>query len=451
MKWIKRLVAVIAVTVLLLAIVPLFVSLDDYRPQIERMASEKLKQPVRVKNLRLAGLPLPHVVAEGIEIGKSDIKIGRIAVTPDLVSMLTDTKVIRSIEISGLTLNQHALNRIPLWTKTDHKARPSGLTVRLQSVRLDNALLQLQKASFGPFDARVAIAADGAPEKADISTRDGKLRLTITPSGGNFALDLQAKGWRPPLGPPLLFDELAIKGIATLNGADLPDVRAKLYSGTVTGKTTIGWQKGLQLKGSYAVNAVELRDLVPLFSPETRLSGRLTAKPVFSASAPKPEMLKNVLKLETPFDIRDGVLQGIDLKKAATNLISRDSSGETRFDTLSGHFAMNRGTRRITRLQVASGSLAADGHVTIATNQALTGRINAQVKAGTVAAATVPLNVSGTLDSPLVLPTGASMAGAAVGTAILGPGVGTTIGAKVGNWAESLFGGGKEEPENQKK
>ncbi len=65
---------------------------------------------------------------------------------------------------------------------------------------------------------------------------------------------------------------------------------------------------------------------------------------------------------------------------------------------------------------------------------------NAQVNAGSVTAAAIPLNVSGTLDTPILLPTGASLAGAAVGTAILGPGAGTSVGAKVGNWAEGLFG-----------
>ncbi len=54
----------------------------------------------------------------------------------------------------------------------------------------------------------------------------------------------------------------------------------------------------------------------------------------------------------------------------------------------------------------------------------------------------MPLNVSGTLDSPMALPTGASVTGAALGTAVLGPGIGTSVGAKVGNWAEGLFGGG---------
>jgi len=246
---------------------------------------------------------------------------------------------------------------------------------------------------------------------------------------------------RLPAGPPILFDELLLKGVATLNDASFGEVKAKLYGGTVAGSTSAAWQRGMQLKGQYTVNDLELRDLVPLFSPKTRVTGRLTAKPVFSATAASAGKIADVLKLDTPFNVRDGVLQGIDIQKAATNLIRKDSSGETRFDTLSGHFALDRGTQRITNLKVVSGALAADGNVTITPNKDLSGRINAQIKAGTVAAATVPLNVSGNLDSPLLLPTGASMAGAAVGTAILGPGVGTSVGAKIGNWADSLFGG----------
>jgi hypothetical protein len=56
----------------------------------------------------------------------------------------------------------------------------------------------------------------------------------------------------------------------------------------------------------------------------------------------------------------------------------------------------------------------------------------------------IPLNVSGTLDAPLLYPTGGTMAGAAVGTAILGPGFGTSVGAKVGGWAERLLGKKRE-------
>ena len=180
--------------------------------------------------------------------------------------------------------------------------------------------------------------------------------------------------------------------------------------------------------------------LAAIFSPNARISGRLSAKPVLNANAANLEKLGASLRIETPFQIQSGVLRGVDIRKAATSLLTKDSSGETRFDQLSGHLVMAGGTQRFSNLKVVSGALAADGNVTIAADRSLSGRINAQVSAGSVTAANVPLNVSGTVDSTLVLPTGASVAGAAVGTAILGPGVGTTVGAKVGNWAEGLFG-----------
>jgi uncharacterized protein involved in outer membrane biogenesis len=443
MKWFKRLVVLCLLLVAALGIVPFFVSVDDYRPKIEKLLSERIKEPVRLKSLRLAGLPLPHLVIEGVEIGKSDVTVGTIAVTPDLLSLLGDIKVIRNVSISGLVINQRALDRLPLWVASDPRAKPANFTVLVRSVSLDDAMLKLQKNSFGPFDARVSISGTGQPERADITARDGKFKLAIKPAGKKFNIEVQAKDWRLPAGPPIHFTELQVKGVATLDDANLPEVRAKLYGGTVNGQITLGWQKGLQMKGNYAVNDVELRDLVPLFSPKTQVSGRLTAKPVFSANAPNAEQLKNALKLETPFDIRDGVLQGIDIQKAASSLLTKDSSGQTRFDILSGQFAMERGTQRITKLKVSSGSLAADGNVTIAPNKALSGRINAKVSVAGMASATVPLNISGTVDSPLALPTGAAVTGAAIGTAIL-PGVGTAAGAKVGDWAEGLFGGGKK-------
>jgi hypothetical protein len=162
---------------------------------------------------------------------------------------------------------------------------------------------------------------------------------------------------------------------------------------------------------------------------------------VFSADAAKAEQLANALRLETPFDVQNGVLHGTDIKKAATSLISRDGGkgGETRFDKLSGHLAMDRGTRRFTQLNVVSGSLAADGNVTISPKDDLSGRINTKVQSS-VGSAGVPLNVTGTVASPLLYPTGGTVAGAAAGTAVLGPGVGTSVGAKVGQWTEGLFG-----------
>jgi hypothetical protein len=100
---------------------------------------------------------------------------------------------------------------------------------------------------------------------------------------------------------------------------------------------------------------------------------------------------------------------------------------------------MERGTYRFTQLRMASGGLAARGHVTMAPSKALSGQLNASAK-GVGAAANIPLTVAGTLDSPMVYPNTTALIGAAAGTAVLGPGLGTAAGAKLGEIAEGLFG-----------
>ena len=442
MKWLKRGGIVIGVIVVILAAIPLFVSLDDYIPRIEQAISARIKEPVKIGSLKASGLPLPHVTVSGIAIGKTeDIKVGKVTVSPDLLSLLGSTKVIRSIEIDSLVLTQKGADKIPVWAGSDGDKADAAPAVRVESIKLDNAILKLQKATFGPFDASLDLSGDGKLRSASIVTQDGKLKATIKPEGSKFLIDANARGWKVPVGPAIHFDELVVKGVATLNDANLEEVRAKLYGGTVAGKMTVSWAKGVLLKGDAAVSQVEIKPLLQALGRPAKMSGSLTAKPAFLANAAKGEQLANALRIETPFDVQNGVLYGTDIKKAATSLISRDGGkgGETRFDKLSGHLVMDRGTRRFTQLVVVSGSLAADGNVTISSRDDLSGRINTKVQSS-VGSAGVPLNVTGTVNNPLLYPTSGTVAGAAAGTALLGPGVGTSVGAKAGQWTEGLFG-----------
>jgi hypothetical protein len=236
-----------------------------------------------------------------------------------------------------------------------------------------------------------------------------------------------------------VFDALDIKGVATVTEATFSEISAKLYGGTATGNATVGWQKGMQLKGKLDLGQVELTNLVPIVSPGTKMSGKLNAKPVFSAAAADGSQLLAALHLETSFDVQHGVLHGVDIEKAAMKLMGKGAGGgETHFDHLSGHVVRDRLAYKFTGLKISSGVLAADGDVGISPRQELSGRVNAKVNAlGT--SATVALNVSGTVHSPSVFPTGGTMAGAAIGTAIL-PGIGTGVGAKAGQMLEGLFG-----------
>ncbi|MFA4970643.1 MAG: hypothetical protein WC540_13545 [Sulfuritalea sp.] len=441
MKWLKRVLIAFAVLLVIAAALPFFISLDDYIPRIEEAISAKLKEPVSIKSIRFAALPLPRVTVDGITVGKTeDIKLGKVTLIPDLFSLLQSTRILKSIEIDSLVLTRAAIDKIPGWAKSNVPESPQQPpTVLVESIRFVNVVVKLGEGNFGPFDARVRLNSRNEPEDASIATQDGHLKALIKPDGAKYLIDATAKSWTLPIGPALVFDELIIKGVATHNDASLDQVTARLYGGTVVGKTNINWRKGLRLDGSLDVSELELQQVASMLSPGTHVSGRLTAKPVFSASAPSADQLMKALRLETPFNIKQGTLHGVDIQKAATNLIKQGTTGgETRFEHLSGHLVVEHGSHHFTQLRIASGALGADGKVSVSPGKELSGRINAQVKAvGT--SANVPLNVGGTVGSPLLYPTGATMAGAAVGTVILGPGLGTSVGAKVGGWAADLF------------
>lgn len=421
------------------AALPYFFSLNDYIPQIEQEASTRLGEPVSIKHISFAALPEPHATVEGVALGAGgDVKFGKVQVVPDVFSLLQPTRVIKRIEIDSLVLTKNGIGKIRKWARPVSGSQPARL--RIESIRLDNARFDDGRAGFGPFDARLALDGRGEPESASIATRDGKVRALVKFADSAYQIDVHAKSWTLPLGPALVFDELTVRATITGKHADLSEVSARLYGGEVVGKAAIDWDQGLRLDGSFDVSQMELQQLAAILSSGTHFSGRLNAKPVFSASAPDVDQIMNVLHLESPFSVRNGELHGVDIRKAATSL-SRTSGGDTHFEQLSGYLAMARGGYRFTQLRIASGSLTVDGDVSVSPGKKLSGRINAKVKEiGT----SVPLNVAGTVDAPLLYPTGAAMAGAAVGTVVLGPGLGTSVGAKVGNWAEGLFGGRKK-------
>jgi len=456
MKWLKRILIALALLLVLALALPFFITLDDYIPQIEKAASDRLREPVTIASIRFAALPLPHVTIEGVTVGKSrDVEVGKVTVTPDLFSLWQPTRVIKRIEIDGLTLTQQGISKIPGWVKSD-SAQPDAAEpplARVESILLSNAQVAIGKSGFGPFGAHVSLDSKSEPIEAAITTQDGKFKALIKPEGSTYLVEVSAKAWTLPVGQPLLFDELNLKGVATLNDIALNQVNARLYGGSAQGKVHANWQKGIQLKGNLDIHQLQVQQVAAMLSLKSHVSGKLDAKPVFSAALATTDKFADnfmgALRLTMPFSIQNGVLRGVDIEKAATHLSKQGTSGgETHFETLSGHLQLSQRSYRFTQLKIASGSLSVDGDVNISPKKALAGRINAHVSL-MGGSASVPLNVTGTVDSPTLFPTGAAMTGAAIGTVLMGPGLGTAVGVKVGDWVDGLFG--KKEPQKKPK
>ena len=431
-----RSAAVLAALIAILVIVPFFVTLNDYIPAVEREFAAIVREPVSIDNLYASALPVPHARIDGITIGKSEeIRIGKVTFTPNPWSLLRSRKVIRSVDVEDVMMSQQALAILASLTEQDSG---SG-NIHVEKIRLKDATVKLDQSSFGPFDLHVQVSSAAERGELVLKTRDGSLKARVMPDGERFVLDISAQGWTPPIGPAVRFDELRIAGIARGRQVELTDIGGRLYGGTLAGKAVVSWGKGVSLKGNLDLNQIELKQGMMLISPKSRLSGRLDAKPAFSARAESFSQLDDALRIEARFTVHKGVLHGFDLIGAIGSLAGgATQGGDTRFDDLAGHLSAERRTYRFTNLVIAASGLAARGNVSISPSRALSGQLNTHTQAFGKTAS-IPLTVAGTLDSPLVYPSPSAIAGAAAGTVILGP-AGTAAGAKLGEMIEGMLG-----------
>jgi len=202
----------------------------------------------------------------------------------------------------------------------------------------------------------------------------------------------------------------------------------------------------LRVSAELEPRQVDIEGLVQAFGRQTAVAGKFSGQTTLAAEAGELGALIRSLHTRTTFSVQPATLTRLDLAKAVTTAgISR--GGTTPLDELTGTLD-TQGTAdgivmRYSGLKARSGVLIASGNLKLF-NRKLDGEVAVDLVDGVVG---VPLKVGGSMSDPEVSLTGGALAGAAVGTALL-PGVGTAIGARVGQQVEKLFG--EEEPAKKK-
>jgi hypothetical protein len=313
--------------------------------------------------------------------------------------------------------------------------------VRVERIEVRDAFVNLADFKLRQIDVDLELTPQGGLARARLRADQDHLNVTMIPKGRSFVLDLTAHDWKMPAGPPLLLSSLRASGTLNPEGLILPSIEARLYGGTISGKLNIGWGAEWTILGDLDVQKVEIQPVVAIYTKGTTISGRLTARPVVNMRAPSAGQLGEAVDVESDFRVENGILYNFDLSKAPKALLSRDAlrGGETRFDRFSGHLSVDPSGYYLSKVAIASGVFTADAEVSISSKQELSGQIDVAIK-GTSALVSTPLALSGTVQNPALYPSKAALAGAAAGTALLGPGLGTTVGMKAARFTQKIFG-----------
>lgn len=310
----------------------------------------------------------------------------------------------------------------------DGQIRMRGLTVTAR---------QLFSRRLGPYRLAVDLRRNGGLKSFTLRRRDGRMGLSIQPRGKGYSVRLNAKAWVPPVGSPLLLNQLDLTGRLAGRELRIQGVKAKLYGGAAEASGSVSWNGpwAVDLKGR--VSGVSAEPFLAVFDKRV-LSGKFYATARARLRASAANRLFDKPFLNGDFLVRHGAVYKMDLQKAAKNFSKGYvTGGQTRFDELSGHLAMADGSTLITKLRITSSGFEAKGKVAVDAGNALDGEVDVGVKS-IAAIVGIPVKIGGTTDEPRLRPTTAALAGAAAGTAVLGPGLGTAIGLKAGQALKRL-------------
>jgi len=410
-------------------VTPFLIPLKGYIPELTRLVSERIGEPVSITGLRLQLLPTPRMRIFGLKLGRrGEVSIERASIVPELLPLLSGEKVVRVIFADKVRIKDSALALLDRLSKDGGGERVLVRRIVLRRVMLEHRSLKLPQ-----FNVTVDLGPTPSATVAHISSDDGAFNATLSPEGrGRSRLTVKARRWRIPVAAaPLDFEALEASGVLGGDRLDLRQVHGKLYGGTLEGSVSTRWGRQWRVEGEARIDGVQMVPLQAALGRPARLSGRLSARARYSARARTARRLRGALVLDAPFEVAGGEWHGVDLSRAAELPLGKMAKGgTTRFETFKGDLALRGEHIDVTAICVRSPSLTASGTLAVAPDKTLSGRLDVSVaKTGGFVGA--PLALSGTTSDPSLSLTRAAAIGALIGTVLL-PGIGTSLGLSAG-------------------
>ncbi len=236
--------------------------------------------------------------------------------------------------------------------------------------------------------------------------------------------------------PPLRFRTFRARGELSRGRLETWESRLQAYAGTIGGHCRLSWRPQWRFEAQLTAAQLDSEDLLAAFLDDRVVAGAFSGRAKVDLRGERFAALFTQPDLQGMIELRDGVFYRADLEKASTRL-NGNSGGQTRFRKLSAEVSMHAGHIGVTDLEILSQALRAQGGFQISPDERLRGHIDVGLS-HTGPLASIPLTVGGTLADPSLRPSGAALVGGMVGSGLLGPGIGTAVGIKVGDTMDKL-------------
>lgn len=372
---------------------------DELARRVEAEFEARTGQKLVVGQVRWRVLGRPMVeVLDARTVQPEAIRVRRVAIYPQLMPLLRQRLAIDRLEVDGAVLPHDAL------------AAYRGKTPDESGAMFVRAVA---------FNDLTYISYSGIPVayEGDIQFDDDRLvrRLRLR---------------RPGVEPPASLD--ATRDGKADDGADLYQLRVQAAGGSARGQARLATsaEGRMVLTGELAPRGVEVNALLEAFHRHSPISGVASGETELRAEGDTLGELFRTLHTRSVLRVERAKILRFDMDKAVKSL-GEDRTGETQLDSLTGVMDTQNTEQGMkttfTQVEAVAGNYTATGKATLYRK-----RVDAQgqleIGGGIV---DVPISAHGPIRKPEFSIAWGTIAGAAIGTAVL-PGIGTVIGAKIG-------------------
>jgi len=363
-------------------------SFDGKRTEFETAATKMFGVPVKVGSAKLGIGAGPQWLMNDVTVGDEGqtAKIARVRLGMSVFGVFGAPLRFESIHFEAPRLPPAMALKL-LGQAADGGQLKSG------EIRVSGLTFESDQKNIPAIDIRAKFD-DGRLTKISgqgENPESGKLSLVIEREE-QWQLTLNAAQIPWLIGTKLPLTEVTLKGILAADGLQITEFSAAMPTGDLTGSGKLDWRSGWRASGKLEGKRIDAAKLVPTWIPEGSVSGQAL---MLAESAKIGDLFSNP-KLSGSFSIARGVLGGIDLDKM---LQDRGQGEQSRFESLSGAFAVDSGRIELSELKLAAQELSATGLLSFDASRNASGRLAAEAKTGGVRR-TANLRISGSLAAP---------------------------------------------------